>query len=72
MNYYDNIEGTMTYECDNADCDETSVFYGAFKECVAEAKQEGWKAYCIEGEWEHECPLCAQGSQPKDPRQVFG
>lgn len=72
MNYYDRDYGKMTYECDTDECFESSEFFGAFKECVAEAKQEGWKAYNIDGEWHHECPLCAQGSQPKDVRDVFG
>lgn len=72
MNYYDRTDGKMTYECDNDGCFEKSEFYGAFVECVQEAKQEGWKAHRHEDEWYHECPLCAHGSDPKDPREVFG
>lgn len=70
MNYDERNDGKMIYECDNDGCFETSEFFGAFKECVAEAKQEGWKAYQVDEEWCHECPSCSQ--KGKDPREIFG
>ena len=67
---YDRTDHSMTYECDNDGCCESSIFYGDFNECVREAKEEGWRAYKIEDEWFHECPWCQNKEQ--DPQEMFG
>lgn len=71
-NHYDRNDGTMIYECDNDGCNEQSTFYGSFSEAVVEAKQEGWRAYKVDEDWHHECPLCVHKGKNTDPREIFG
>lgn len=59
MTEYDNYCHEMTMQCDNKDCWEESVFIGSFRECIIEAKEEGWRIYKNEDdEWCHICPFC--------------
>lgn len=61
-NDYDNVSHEMHMECDG--CAEDSKFIGTFKECVFEAKEEGWRIFKYEDDtWGHLCPLCVHGEK---------
>lgn len=67
---YNSFDHEMTMMCDEDQCDQESAFFGAFRECIVEAKEEGWKiSMKSPGEWTHVCPFCAQ--KQSDPTEVF-
>lgn len=49
----------ITFQCDTCpdafDPDSTD-----FAEAWAEAKENGWRATKVDGEWMHSCPDCAE------------
>lgn len=64
---YFNDDRSMIMACDQ--CQDESTFYGAFKECIEEAKQEGWlitKNVAVLGEYTHTCPCCQRPGAKDD------
>lgn len=60
---YANYDHSMTMSCDGSDCIETIELRGDFRECINEAKENGWRVVhadngSIDEEWEHYCPRC--------------
>lgn len=54
---YKYYEHEMEMTCDT--CQDVSTFIGAFKECIIDAKEEGWKIVHSMGNWLHYCPMCS-------------
>lgn len=66
---YDYENSMMIMDCDVCG-QQDSTFFGDFRECIREAKEEGWKIKKIgEDDWHHTCPFCV--AEETDPRKVF-
>ena len=49
--------GRMEISCDYPGCNAIDCLEGDFKECIAEAKELGWRVLKIDfDEWLHYCP----------------
>lgn len=56
MTEYEKDLELMTMECDG--CSFASSFEGDWKDCIAEAKEEGWRIVKVGEEWRHYCEDC--------------
>lgn len=61
---YFNEDRAMVMKCDK--CEDESTFYGAFKACIEEAKDEGWliSREPQTNDWTHTCVNC------KNPKAI--
>lgn len=49
--------GRMEMTCDMPGCKVTDYFDGDFRECIRQAKENGWRLFKTDSdEWEHYCP----------------
>lgn len=55
IDYQEKFE-TMTIECEK--CSFITDYEGTWKDCVAEAKEDGWRFRKVDEEWQHLCPNC--------------
>jgi len=63
---YFNEDRSMIMACDK--CADESTFFGVFKECIEEAKEEGWSIYreSQTNAYTHICPSCVKPSAIED------
>lgn len=66
---YDKESLEMEMTCNSKDCDEVSIFRGMFRECISEAKHEGWAIIRREFGFDHFCPQCS--NHGVSPEEVF-
>lgn len=55
IDYQEKFE-TMTIECEK--CSFITDYEGIWKDCVAEAKEDGWRFRKVDEEWQHFCSDC--------------
>mgnify|MGYP001619305422 CR=1 FL=1 len=51
----------FTASCDH--CSYIDTFFGDFMEVIEKMKDEGWKIFKIDNDWDHSCPDCAEDDE---------